>query len=98
MADPQALIYGVQSTQKVFRKSEFFVLMNSVQNLPAPFSGKCSDFPSDLSLPISRYSGIVMMLPHPFQAKVLEEQAWKIHFANLGKGSACTAQKTGSWC
>lgn len=47
-----------QVTEGLLRKSEFFCsheFCPRTYQLHSP--GKCSDFPSDLSLPISRYSG-----------------------------------------
>ena len=74
-------------SQKVFRKYEFFVLINSVQNLPAPFSrGNVLTFRQTCP-DHSRTTLGVMMLHPPFQAKeFLKEQAWKIHFAEYGQG------------
>lgn len=61
--------------------------MNSVQNLPAPFSRE-NVLTFRQTCPYqSRGTLGVMMLPHPFQAKeFLKEQAWKIHFAEYGQG------------
>ena len=61
--------------------------MNSVQNLPAPFSRE-NVLTFRQTCPYHSRSTLgVMMLRHPFQAKeFLKEQAWKIHFAEYGQG------------
>lgn len=61
--------------------------MNSVQNLPAPFSRENVLTFRQTCPEHSRTTLGVMMLHHPFQAKeFLKEQAWKIHFAEYGQG------------